>query len=92
MPQRRGGHEDVADPGAGDHVERHLGIEARRAEGNDRDTVREARHDDVVEATDPGPVGRRPDPVAGLREEVVRELEARQVAREHAMAVQRALR
>ena len=91
-PQRRRGHEDVADAGVGDHVERHLGVEARRAEGNDGDAVREARHDDVVEAADPGPVGRRPDAVARLREEVVRELEAGQVAGQHAVAVERALR
>ena len=91
-PQRRRGHEDVADAGVGDHVERELGVEPRRAEGDDRHAVGEARHDDVVEAADPRPVGRRPDPVARLREEVVRELEAGQVAGQHAMTVEGALR
>ena len=76
----------------GDDVEGDLGVEARRAERDDGDAVREARHDDVVEAADPGPVGRRPDPVARLREEVVRELEPGQVAGQHAVAVERALR
>ena len=79
-------------PDARDHVERLLGVEARRPERDHRRPVGEAGHEDVVEAADPGPVGGCPDPVAGLRIEVVRELEPGQVAREDAVAVERALR
>ncbi len=90
-PQRRRGHEDVADRRPGDHVERLLGVEPGRAKRDDGHPVGERRHDDVVEPADPGPVGRRPDPVARLREEVVRELEPGHVTGEHAMAVEGAL-
>ena len=91
-PQCRRRHEDVADPGPGDHVERQLGVEPTRPVGDDGHAVGERRHDDVVEAADPRPVGGCPDAVARLREEVVRELETRQVAGEDAVAVEGTLR
>jgi hypothetical protein len=39
----------------------------------------------------PGPIRRRPEAVAGLRQEFVRDLDAGQVPEQHAMGVQRAL-
>ena len=75
-----------------DHVERLLGIEPLRAERDHGGAVREGRHEHVVEPADPRPVGGSPDPVARLREEVVRELEAGKVPGEDAVAVQRPFR
>ena len=91
-PQRRRRHEDVAHAEPRDQVERQLGIELRRLEREHRAAVVEAGHQHVEEAAHPGPVRRRPDQVVRLREEVVRELEPRQVAVENAVGEQRALR
>ena len=91
-PERRRGHEDVAHAEPRDQVERQLGIELRRLEGEHGAAVVEAGHEDVEEAAHPGPVRGRPDQVVRLREEVVRELEPRQVAVQHAVREQRALR
>ena len=91
QPQRRRGHEHVADADPRDQVERLLGVEARRPERDHGRSVGEAGHEDVVEAADPGPVGRGPVPVAFLRVEVVRELESGQVPGEDTVAVERAL-
>ena len=46
------------------------------------------RKQDVEKATDPRPVGRRPEMVAGLREELMRHLHAWQMAEQHAVRVQ----
>ena len=91
-PQRRRGHEDVAHAEPRDQVERQLGIELRRLEREHRAPVEETGHQHVEEAAHPGPVRRRPDQVVRLREEVVRELEARQVPVQNAVREQRALR
>ena len=56
-----------------------------------RHAVKEARQHHVEQAAGPGPVGRRPEAVAFLRERKVRQLDAGHVAEQHAMAVQRAL-
>ncbi len=90
--QRRRGHEDVAHPNPCDQVDGALRIELRRLEGEHGAAVVEARHEDVEEAAHPGPVRRRPDQVVRLREEIVRELEPRQVAVQDAMGEERALR
>jgi hypothetical protein len=54
--------------------------------------VVQARQQHVEQAADPGPVGRRPEQVAGLGEQLLRHLHARQVAEQDAVRVQRALR
>ena len=46
----------------------------------------------IEQPAGPGPVGRRPEPVARLREEIMRHFHARQMPGQHAMAVQRAFR
>ena len=51
----------------------------------------QARQQAVEQATGPGPVGRRPEPVARLREKFVRHLDTRHVTEQDAMRVQRAL-
>ena len=91
-PQRRRGHEDVAHAEPRDQVERQLGIELRRLEREHGAAVVEAGHEHVEEAAHPGPVRGRPDQVVRLREEVVRELEPRQVAVQDAVREERALR
>ena len=91
QPERRRRHEDVADAGPPHQVEGTLGVELPAAVGDDGPAVPERRHQHVVEAADPRPVGRCPDDVTVVREVVVRELEAGQVAGEHPVAVQGAL-
>ena len=44
--------------------------------------------EDVDEAADPGPFGRRPQQVAGLRQELVRHLHAGQMSEQHPVRVQ----
>jgi len=56
-----------------------------------RNAVMQARQQHVEQATGPGPVGRRPEPVARLGEEIMRQLDPRQMAEQHAMRMQRAL-
>ena len=68
-----------------------LGVEFARAVGQHRDAEIEARQQDIEEAADPRPIGRGPVTIAGCREKVVRQLHPRQVPKEHAMGVQRAL-
>src|SRR5262249_35431350 len=46
----------------------------------------------VEQAPGPGPVGRSPEQVAALREELLRQLHARQMAEQDAVGVQRTLR
>ena len=74
-------------------------ISANASSGSNFSTARHHRHamvqarqQAVEQAAGPGPVGRRPDPVARLREEIVRHLDAGQVTEQHAMGMQRALR
>ena len=50
------------------------------------------RQQHVEQPADPGPVGGGPVEIAGLREEVVRNLDARQMPEQHALRVQRPLR
>ena len=91
QPERRRRHEDVADPCPRDQVEGLLGVEPACPIGDDGHPVGKGRHDDVVQASDPGPVRRRPDAIARLWEEVVRQLEPRQVAGKDTVAVECAL-
>ena len=70
---------------------RPLGGERRLAVDHHGQAVEPGRHEDVHDPGDPGPVGRRPDHVVGLREELVDRLEGRHVPEDDAMGVQRAL-
>jgi hypothetical protein len=48
------------------------------------------RQKHVEQSTDPGPIGRGPEAVARLREEILRHLHAGQVPEQNAVGVQRA--
>ena len=89
--QRRGRHEEVAHLVIGDNPESRFGIEFGHAVTEHRHAVVQARQQDVQQPADPGPVGRRPKAVAGRREELLRQLDAGQVAQQDPVAMQRAL-
>ena len=67
-------------------------IELVEAARHHRHAVMQARQQRVEQAAGPGPIGRRPVAVAGLREWKMRQLDARQVPEQDAMGMQRALR
>ena len=69
-----------------------LRIELVECVGDDRHAVMQARQQRIEQAAGPGPIGRRPVAVAGLREREMRQLDAGQMAEQDAMGVQRALR
>ena len=66
-------------------------LEPLEASRNHRHAEIEPRQQHVQQAAGPRPVGRRPQPVARLRQELVRHLDAGQVSQKHPVAVQRAL-
>ena len=89
--QRGRRDEGVAHAGFRQQREGFLGIELLEPARHHGDAVMQARQQAVEQTAGPGPVGRRPEAVAGLREELVRHLDTRHVAEQHAMRVQRAL-
>ena len=90
--QRRRRDEGVAHLASGEQREGFLGIELLGLARHDRDAVMQARQQAVEQAARPRPIGRRPEPVAVLREEIVRHLHARQMPEHDAVPVQRTLR
>ena len=68
-----------------------LGIELVEALRHHGHAAVERRQQAVEQAAGPGPVGRRPEAVAGLRKEIVRHLDAGIMPEQHAMGMQRAL-
>jgi len=69
-----------------------FGIELVELARHHRHAVMQARQQHVEQTAGPGPVRRRPDIVAGLRERIVRQLRAGQMPKHDAVAVQRAFR
>jgi hypothetical protein len=55
-------------------------LELGEAVGEHRHTVVPARQQHVDQPADPGPVGRGPEQISGFGEQLVRHLDARQVA------------
>src|SRR5713101_3166714 len=90
--QRGGRHEDVAHLVPGQEVKRLAGIELARAVCDHGDSVVPGGQEHVEQPADPRPVRGRPEAIARLREAVVRVLDAREVAEEDAVRVQRSLR
>ena len=85
------------DEGVADFQARHqrvgvLRIEFLHPPRHHRHAIVQARQQHVEQPAGPGPVGRRPDAVAGLREEVVVGLDPGKMPDQHTMAMQRALR
>jgi competence protein ComEC len=83
--------EDVAHAVPGHQRKRLVGIELVEAARHHRDAEIEPRQQHVDQPADPRPVRRRPQHVARLGQELVGELDARQMAEQHPVAVQRAL-
>ena len=71
--------------------ERLLRIEFLEFVRDDRYAVVQSRQQHVEQPAGPGPVRRRPEPVTRLRQKFVGKFDARQMAEQHAMGVQRAL-
>ena len=71
-------------------VEGALGVELARAVGEHGNAEVPGRQQHVDEPADPRPVGGRPEEIAGPGEEVVRELDAGQMAEQYPVRVQRA--
>ena len=91
QPERRRRHEGIPDP-----VPRHEGegpvrVEFRARRADHRHAVIERGKQHVEQSAGPCPVGGRPEPVAGLRKELMRHHHAGQVAEEDALGVQGAL-
>ena len=68
------------------------GFEFSRAMADQRNAEIPERKQGVDQPADPGPVGRCPHQVAGLRQEIVAHLDIRQMAEQHAMGMQCAFR
>ena len=83
--------EDVPDGVPCHQVQRALRVELPGAVGEDGQAPVPGREQDVVQAADPGPVGRRPEDVARLRWERLGEQDAGHVAEQEPMGVERAL-
>ena len=90
--ERGGGQEGVADAVRGKQVERRLAGEFLKAPRDERHAMVQRRHHHVDEAADPRPIGRRPDAIAGLRKQIMTHFDARQMAEQGAMRVQRPFR
>ena len=69
-----------------------LGAELPEPAGNKRHTVIERGHHHVDQPADPGPVRGRPEAIAGLRQDIVAHLDARQMADQGRLRQERALR
>ena len=89
--QRRRRQEDVADPVGLHQVEGGLGGELGKAAGDHGDAVVQGGHQHVQKAADPGPVGGGPEPVARMRQEVVADLDPRQMRQQDPVGMQRPL-
>ena len=89
--ERRRRQERIADLVARNQSERLLRVELARARGQHRHAGRPGRQQHIQQPAGPGPVRRRPEQVPRLREELLRQRHARQVPRQHPVAVQRAL-
>ena len=89
--QRGGRQEGVAHALVAHQVERGLRGELAEPAGHNRDAVIEARQQHIQQPADPGPVRRGPQPVARLGQQVVADLDPRQMAQQDAMRMQRAL-
>src|SRR6516165_3091296 len=68
-----------------------FGVELAGTVREDGNSEVQARKQHVERSAGPGPIGGRPELVAGLREEFVRKLYSGDVSEENAMAVERAL-
>ena len=80
-----------ADPVLGQHGEGTLGIELGEAVGQNRRAVEPRREQRVIEARDPGPLGRRPHDLVAARPVAQPLLDRRHRAQHHAMGMQRTL-
>jgi hypothetical protein len=89
--QRGRRHEHVTDPVPGHEGAGRLRVELGGTPRHHGDAEVERGQQHVEQAADPGPIRGRPEPVAGLGEEVLGHLHARQVPEQHAVAVERAL-
>ena len=72
-----------------DEIECPPRLETRTRRCDDRAAMEPRRDHRIEESADPGPVGGRPQPFIGSREEVEHQLESGQVAEQDPMAVQR---
>ena len=87
-----GRQEHIAHAVIGHQLHRRLRLELLGAIAEHRHAVIPRREQRIEQAADPGPVRRRPHQVAGLRKEIMCHLDIGQMAEQHAMGVQRALR
>ena len=74
-----------------EECKRFLGVEFRHAFGDHANAVKQRGQQHVHQAAGPGPIRRRPHPIAGLRKELMRKLDAGKVAEQNPMRVEHAL-
>ena len=90
--QGGGRHEGVAHLVPGHQAVGFLRVEFLRPPGQHRHAVMQRGQQHVDQPADPGPVGRRPEQIALLREELMREFHTRQMAQQGPVGMQCPLR